>query len=192
MAVIEEIPASLRARHAAGSTDGFVTAAAADLTLDGAFGREWVVIDHDRLQVYRAEGESFRTRVDIALTDIKDPGTEALIGGASLLATVKGERMELVRFTNAQEGKFRRVAKYLTEVADWHKARAEGAKPGEGPEAGNGKEAKEEKKEPKPYPEFAEDPEEANRCGKCGLVLAKDSKVCPACISKGRATLPCR
>src|SRR5206468_584918 len=65
---------------------------------------------------------------------------------------------------------FSRVAKFLDDVAKHHAAVAKG------------EEVKEE-------PKFDEDVAEPKRCPKCKLLLPDGSKVCPACMSKGRVLL---
>jgi len=36
-----------------------------------------------------------------------------------LLAAVDGKNIELLRYSNAQQGKFHRIAKYINEVKDY-------------------------------------------------------------------------
>src|SRR5438093_1581769 len=78
-----------------------VLAAAADMTLEGTFGEEWLVVTKDRLLVFASNGAGPKPRLDVPLAEIRAPSTDSLVGGAALQATVNGEPVELVRYTNA-------------------------------------------------------------------------------------------
>jgi ATP-binding cassette, subfamily B, bacterial len=168
MPLLEPLPPALAAKHPSG--DGLAAAVASDLVLAGAFGQEWLVVDRERLCVYAPDGEEMRLRAEHPLSEIRDPAIDSLIGGAALLVTAGRERVELVRFTNGAADKFRRVNKHLSDVVAWHKAKAKG-------------------EPPKDYPKLEDDRDEDRKCPQCGLVLEKDSKVCAACVSKGRALM---
>jgi hypothetical protein len=96
-----------------GYSDDIVIAVAADLTLQGAFGEEWLVVTKDRLLVYEPGDDRPSLRVDLPLAGIKSPAADSLVGGAALQVTVDGEPIELVRCTNARQRTFSRIAKYL-------------------------------------------------------------------------------
>src|SRR5205809_5396758 len=83
-----------------GSRDDLIAAVAADLTLDGTFGEEWLVVTKDRLLVYEPNGGKPSARLDLPLSALKSPSTESLVGGGALQATVDGEPVELIRYTN--------------------------------------------------------------------------------------------
>jgi hypothetical protein len=150
-----------------GHSDDIVIAVAADLTLRGAFGEEWLVVTKDRLLVYEPGDDRPSLRVDLPLAGIKSPTADSLVVGAALQVTVDGEPIELVRYTNARQRTFSRVAKYLADVAAAHEARAKG------------EEVKEE-------PRLTGDPDEQQRCPQCRLLLPEGTKVCPACLNKGK------
>jgi ATP-binding cassette subfamily B protein len=175
VSLTESLPKSLEESLAAsnGHGDNLVIAVAADLHR-GGFGEEWLVVTRDRLLVFEPNGAATpaprgcpHPRLDVPLSALKSPSTDSLVGGAALHATIDGETVELVRYTNARQNRFNRVAKYLGDVAKYHEALAKGEA---APEA----------------PQLAADTEEEKRCPKCRLLLTEGSKVCPACMSKGR------
>jgi ATP-binding cassette, subfamily B, bacterial len=170
--LIETLPAPLEERLGAtnGGRDELVAAVAADLTLDGRFGEEWLVVTKDRLLVFEPNGAPPSARVDLPLAAIRAPSADTLVGGGALQATVDGETVELVRFTNARQRTFSRVAKYLTDVAAAHEAQAKGEAVAEAPR-------------------LDEETEEQKRCPRCRLLLPEGSRVCPACMHKGRVIL---
>src|SRR5713226_3138861 len=153
-----------------GYSDDIVIAVAADLTLQGAFGEEWLVVTKDHLLVYQPGDDRPSLRLDLPLAGIKSPVADSLVGGAALQVTVDGEPIELVRYTNARQRTFSRVAKYLADVAAAHETRAKG-------------------EEVKDEPRLTEDPDEQKRCAQCRLLLPEGTKVCPACMNKGRVVI---
>jgi ATP-binding cassette subfamily B protein len=153
-----------------GARDDVLAAVATDLTQAGSFGEEWLVVTKDRLLVFAPNGSHPVPRLDVPLSELKAPSTDSLVGGAALQALIAGETVEIVRYTNAKQGRFARILKYLGDVAQYHEAFAKGEE---------GKEA----------PELAPDTEEEKRCPKCRLLLLDGTKVCPACMSKGRVLI---
>jgi len=101
-------------------------------------------------------------------------------GGGALLAAVDGKSIELLRYSNAQQRKFHRIAKYLNEIKDY-RDRLEKSQRGEKDKSGDLVEA------PKEKPTLEPDKEDQRRCPTCKLLLPEGSKVCPACMSKGKA-----
>jgi ATP-binding cassette subfamily B protein len=91
--LIETLPKPLEEALGAnnGGTDDLVATIASDLTLDGEFGEEWLVVTKDRLLVYEPNGGTPSPRVDVLLTELKSPRAEALIGGGALQAMVNNE-----------------------------------------------------------------------------------------------------
>lgn len=140
-----------------------------DLTCDGRFGAEWLVITNARLLVYTVSGIGFAIRLDLPLDKISMPTIDALIGGGSLLVTADGTLLEVVRYTNACQRKFGRVCRYLTELIRFKDSLA--------------KDAVLEK------PTIEPDQDERKRCKKCHLLLPEGTRVCPACLNKGKAIL---
>ncbi|NLE66543.1 MAG: ABC transporter ATP-binding protein [Lentisphaerae bacterium] len=141
----------------------------ADLTPCGTFGEEWLVVTADRFRVYPSR-DSAVPRVDVPLDSIDDAATEGLTGCGALLLTRGGETVEALRYSNAHQKKFARIARYLRDGVKYRKDIKEG-------------------REAKAPPCIEEDQGEQRRCPKCRLLLAEGSKVCPACLNKGRVLL---
>ncbi|MGI8972155.1 MAG: hypothetical protein ACR2HB_15845, partial [Dehalococcoidia bacterium] len=93
MPLIETLPALLEKALGVnnGHRDDLVVAVATDLTLRGGFGEEWLVVTKDRLLVYASDGDRPLPRLDLALSDLKAPAADSLVGGGALQATVNGE-----------------------------------------------------------------------------------------------------
>src|SRR5215470_5232571 len=151
-----------------------------DLDPSGRFGEEWLVLTAMRLSVYASNGHGFAPRVELNLEEIKTASAEGLVGGGALLATMDGKSVEVLRYSNAQQRKFGRIAKYINDVKRY-KVDLEKAERGEKDAAGNLIEA------PKEKPRLEPDKEDQRRCPTCKLLLPEGSKVCPACMSKGKA-----
>lgn len=168
MSLVEKLPPSLQTL----STDSVLIAVRSDLSLDGFYDEEWLVINNDRLRIYRLDslssnGHPPASRLDIPTAELKSPRTESLIGGGVLLATVNGRPIELVRYSNSRQRVFRRVSKYLNDLVEYQEAIAKG-------------------EEEKPEPVLEDDPEENKHCQRCGLLLPEGTSVCPACLNKVR------
>src|SRR5262245_12820724 len=82
----------------------------------GRVGEEWTVVTSPHLNVYAANGQGFATRVELKLEEIKTITADGLVGGGALLAAVDGKSIEVLRFSNAQQRKFGRIAKYVNDV----------------------------------------------------------------------------
>lgn len=174
MSFLENIPEALqsaRREAAGGKPPDLIMAVATDLLPSGMFGEEWLFVTQDRLQVITwPAAETSRTlapRLDLALTDLKQPVAESLVGGGTLLATIKDERIEIIRYSNARQRVFGRVAKYLADVAQYYENQAAG-------------------KENLLEPKLDQSAEDSKRCSACNLPLPEGTKVCPACLDKGQ------
>ena len=181
MPLIDPLPKSLEEKLASvvASRD-LAAAVSTDLDASGRFGQEWLVVTPTRLSVYASDGNGFVPRVELALNEITTATADGLVGGGALLATVDGKSVEVLRFSNAQQRKFGRIAKYINDVKHYKKA-LEKARRGEKDAAGKAVEA------PTEHPRLEPDKEDQQRCPTCQLLLPEDSKVCPACMSKGKA-----
>ena len=179
MPLIDPLPKSLEEKLALASKD-LVAAVSTDLDPSGRFGEEWLVLTLARLSVYASNGNGFVPRVDLALDEIKTATDDGLVGGGALLATVDGKSVEVLRYSNAQQRKFGRIAKYINDVNRYRKD-LEQARRGDKDGAGKPVEA------PREHPRLELDKEDQKRCPTCKLLLPEDSKVCPACMSKGKA-----
>src|SRR6266513_953556 len=179
MPLIDPLPASLEAELETAPKD-LVAAVSTDLDPSGRFGEEWLVLTPARLSVYASNGNGFVPRMDLALDEIKTATVDGLVGGGALLATVDGKSVEVLRYSNAQQRKFGRVAKYINDLNRYKKV-LEQARRGDKDAAGKPVEA------PSEQPLLEPDREDQKRCPACKLWLPEGSKVCPACMSKGKA-----
>jgi len=179
MPLIDPLPASLEEKLAIAPKD-LVAAVSTDLDPSGHFGEEWLVLTPARLSVYASNGNGFVPRVDLALDEIKTATVDGLVGGGALLATVDGKSVEVLRYSNAQQRKFGRIAKYINDLNRYKKV-LEQARRGDKDAAGKPVEA------PREHPRLEPDKEDQKRCPACKLLLPEGSKVCPACMSKGKA-----
>jgi len=91
-----------------------VIALASDLTPDGAFGEEWLIVTKTISASTQRQYSHAEDRLE--LTSITAAEIEGLVGGGALIISLGREKREVLRFSNAQQKKFARVAKYLQ---DW-------------------------------------------------------------------------
>jgi ATP-binding cassette subfamily B protein len=181
MPLIDPLPKPLEEKLAPVIESKDVAAAVfTDLDPSGRFGEEWLVLTATRLSVYVSNGNGFAPRVELNLEEIKTASADALVGGGALLATTDGKSVEVLRYSNTQQRKFGRIAKYINDVKRY-KVDMEKAQRGEKDADGNPIEA------PKEHPRLEPDKEDQKRCPACNLLLPEGSKVCPACMSKGKA-----
>ena len=181
MPLIERLPKSLEESLAPAIHSKDVAAAVStDLDPSGRFGEEWLVLTPTRLSVYSSNGNGYAPRVELELEEIKTADAEALVGGGALVATVDGKSIEVLRYSNAHQGKFGRIARYINDVkrytTDLEKARRGENDAGQRPI-----------EPPKEPPRLEPDKEDQKRCPTCKLLLPDGSNVCPACMSKGKA-----
>jgi ATP-binding cassette subfamily B protein len=84
-----------------------------DLRMDGSFGREWLVVTQNQLLVFSENGEGTEKRLDLLLSDVKNPKAKNLVGGGALEIARNGSRLELVRYTNARAPHFASASNVL-------------------------------------------------------------------------------
>src|SRR6266542_3112248 len=181
MPLIDPLPKPLEEKLAPAIKSKNVAAAVyTDLDPSGRFGEEWLVLTSTLLSVYAANGHGFAPRVELKLEEIKTASADGLVGAGALLATMDGKSIEVLRYSNAQQRKFGRIAKYINDVKRY-KVDMEKAQRGEKDADGRPIEA------PREHPRLEPDKEDQKRCPTCKLLLPEGSKVCPACLSKGKA-----
>ncbi len=177
MPLLDPIPPALE--RALGSASP-VAAVATDLDPAGRFGMEWLIVTTEHLTVYAADHDDYRPRLQLALKDVVRVTAEGLVGGGALVATLPAHTVEVVRYTNAQQRKFGRIAKYLNDLETFERERERAAR-GERDAAGAPVVP------PTEVPRLEADREDPKRCPTCGLLLPEGSSVCPACMSKTKA-----
>lgn len=181
MPLIDPLPKPLEEKLApAIESKDVVAAVYTDLDPSGRFGEEWLVLTPTCLSVYASNGHGFTPRVELKLEEIKTASVDGLIGAGALLATIDGKSVEVLRYSNAQQRKFGRIAKYINDVKRYNMDLAK-AQRGEKDTDGKPIEA------PREHPRLEPDKEDQKRCPTCNLLLPEGSKVCPACMSKGKA-----
>jgi len=146
-----------------------VIAVGTDLTIQGTFGEEWLVVTEGKLRVFEP-GNVGLPRLEMDMGSITGSEIEGLIGGGALLVTQGRETQQVLRFSNACQKKFSHVARYLQDLAQYREDRKNGC-------------------EKKPPPEIEHEKDEGTRCPTCRLLLPEGSNVCPACLNKGRVLL---
>jgi len=170
MPLVEEAPKDLDAElNRFNKREDLVALIATDICFDGRLGEEWLALSPERLAVFSKNGSEFRKRLDLPLAEIKSASVDGLVGGGALVVTLAGRSVEVLRYTNARQKPFGRVAKYLGDTAR------------------RNKDLREKGTSDLDLPRIAPDKEDQVRCPRCKLLLPEDSKVCPACMSKGKA-----
>src|SRR5262245_6311380 len=181
MPLIDPLPKPLEEKLApAIESKDVVAAVYTDLDLSGRFGEEWLVVTPTRMSVFASNGQGIAPRVELELEEIKAVRADGLVGGGALLAVVDGKSVEVLRYSNTQQRKFGRIAKYINDVKRY-KTDLEKAERGETDDSGKPIEA------PREHPRLEPDKEDQKRCPVCKLLLPEGSKVCPSCMSKGKA-----
>jgi ATP-binding cassette subfamily B protein len=167
--LVENMPETI-AEMLKGEAGDLVAAVEVDLTVDGRFGAEWLIVTDKFLRVYSPGAGLPDLRIEIPLEKIQAPAVDSLIGGGALMVTVDGKTVEVIRFTNACQRKLGRITKYLADLEGYRnkleKKEAVGQKP-----------------------EIKPDTDERKRCPNCHLQLPEGTKVCPACLNKGKVLL---
>src|SRR5262249_58358298 len=116
MPLIDPLPKPLEEKLAPAINSKDVAAVVyTDLDPSGRVGEEWVVHTPTRLSVYASNGHGFEPRVELNLEEIKTASADGLLGGGALLATMDGKSVEALRYSNAQQRKFGRIAKYIND-----------------------------------------------------------------------------
>ena len=146
-----------------------------DLDLAGQFAEEWLVLTDERLMVYNLTSDAVDLQLEMPVDTLTKVQVEGLIGGGALVVETEDTSIEVLRYSNAQQRKFSRIASYLNEVIAYRETLRS--------ESSNGANAEHEKKKPELLPDKLND----RRCSSCGLPLPEGTKVCPSCMSKGKA-----
>jgi ATP-binding cassette, subfamily B, bacterial len=130
----------------------------ADLTIDGSFGEQWLLVDQDCLQVISRQGMQAHLLARYDLSQLEDAQIEPCVGNALFKISVGGHSHVLMHFSNGLTERFGLAAHYLRQrITQGEKI---------------------------PAPDFTSD---GQRCLSCGRRLLDPSlKVCPNCIKRGQ------
>jgi ATP-binding cassette, subfamily B, bacterial len=141
-----------------GRSDDLQVVLATDMSLDGSFGEQWLLIDRAVLQVISFNQGKPRSVFSIPLDDIKSAEIEPCVGNGLLKISIQDQPKVLMHFSNELTDRFALVAHYLRQRID------------QGPDVAK--------------PDFESD---GQRCLSCGKRLLDPSlKVCPNCIQRGQ------
>jgi ATP-binding cassette subfamily B protein len=145
---------SLLAKHDLDDEPPLLTTSA-DLTLDGRFERQWLLVTPRHLAVI-ADGAAPHLVRALPLADVEAFRACGAVGSGLLQARVGGAWVDVVRYSNTLAPRFHKAAGRLEAFL-----------------AGG---------DLNPRPEDAAD---ERRCAGCGLALAFAGDVCPRCIDRG-------
>lgn len=127
---------------------------ATDITADGAFGSEWVVVENGKVFVFgKNGGTTAKVLHAVPLSTIKEAKAEVLVGNGLLEVRTDDETIPLARFSHAAVGEANSVARQINALS-------------------KGEPAKKEKLDEKKI------------CPKCKRRLPDDTEVCPSCVNK--------
>jgi len=165
MSLSRDLPTALLHALAPAQREDIHVALTTDITPDGRFRREWMVITGHHLAVFSDAPEPVR-RLQVPLSLLRDAQAEHLIGCGALIATVRSKRCEILRFTHRHAGTFGEVAAYLRALVPHRAAHAGGL-------AG-------------PRPEFGGEEQDERQCPNCQRPLRGTEKACRVCVRQGQ------
>ncbi len=138
-----------------------IAAIRADLTLEGHFSEQWLVVSPHRLLLWRGEGVQ-----QLPLDELDELRVEAYVGNAYLYARANGQQIPLLRFTHSRRMDFERLAQAFRRY-----------------KSGELSELRLEEPEPTVRrPGFLSG--RKGRCPKCQQPLPPWTDVCPFCLQK--------
>ena len=141
-----------------GNSADLTVALSTDLSTEGTFGEQWLLVDQNELQVLSRRNGSAHLVSRKLLADLQDVQIEPCVGNGLMKVTVQDKPQVLLHFSNELTERFALAAHYLRQRID------------------RGVEA--------PAPDFSSD---GQRCLSCGRRLLDPSlKVCPSCIKRGQ------
>jgi ATP-binding cassette subfamily B protein len=86
-----------------------------DMSAEGVFGEQWLLIDPKKLRVITSDNGSSHQRAFIELDKIEDAQIEQCVGNGLLNVSVDGKTQVLLHFSNELTERFARVATYLRQ-----------------------------------------------------------------------------
>ena len=126
-----------------------------DMTENGVFGTEWLVVDLEQVTVFRRNGGNKAHLLHaVPLSRIKEAKADMLVGNGVLNVRTDEATITLVRYSQAVVGDANTIARRIGVLAKGDKPRETDIK------------------------------EDKKHCPKCKRVLPEDSEVCPACTDK--------
>ncbi len=155
-----EIPISVvnQLHVAGGDVKNITFATQSDLTSQGTFGEQWLLLDPDHLWVFERQNGTVVPRHQFALDAITEAKVERCVGNGLLQITTEQHPHVLLHYSNQLTDRFGRIAHYLHERAE------------HGPDT--------------PVPDLAIDNHHCMVCGR--FLVDPSSRVCPNCIQRGK------
>lgn len=86
-----------------------------DMSAEGVFGEQWLLIDPQKLRIITSDNGASRQRKSISLDTIEDAQIEQCVGNGLLNVSVDGKPQVLLHFSNELTERFARVATYLRQ-----------------------------------------------------------------------------
>jgi ATP-binding cassette subfamily B protein len=86
-----------------------------DMSAEGIFGEQWLLIDPTKLRVITSDNGSSHQSAAIELEQIEDAQIEQCVGNGLLNVSVQGKPQVLLHFSNELTERFARVATYLRQ-----------------------------------------------------------------------------
>lgn len=127
-----------------------------DLTPQGNYGRQWVVVTGDELLHFVVENGAAVLRERMPLADITGAHVEPLVSSGLLEIKVNGKRRALLHFSNACAESFGLLVQYLERRAQGRPS------------------------EPRTHSD------QRRSCASCGRLLVDGQTFCPKCIKRGK------
>lgn len=137
----------------------------ADLSLDGRFAEQWLVVTTRRIVVLQ-QSQTDGCR-DFPLDRIEDLTLETFVGNAYICARINGRRVPLARFTHSRRAEFERLVSAFRKFKD-----------------GQTPELQLDEPEPTRRERLGFLHGRRGRCPKCKQPLPPWSDVCPFCLQK--------
>ncbi len=157
MPLVEPLPAPIEnTLHRLANSDELRIAFPTDISMDGQFGEEWLVVSSDRIWVLKQNGKSEADiREDIPLNSVKTAHASMQVGNGVLELELSDKTVQLVRYSHNLIAKANAAARQINKLS----------------------------KEEEITDEVVE---ERQRCPKCNRMLPDFTQVCPACLNKGQ------
>ena len=181
MPLIDPLPSALESELEEAIRAHIVEAVVStDLDIYSRFCKEWLVVYPRHIEVISQAKAGYEVRLELDLADVEMVEVEGLIGGGALVAIHDEQRVEILRYSNANQRKFSTITQYINEVIQFWKSDKTGS---QSETESNG--ARVDK--PEGFPEIVVDETDQKNCPNCGLLLPDGTTVCPSCMSKGKA-----
>ena len=152
-AMPEPLVTELRRRGIA--PENVLLATDSDLDFTGNYAEHWLVITGERVLCFAVDGDGAHLGPDLPARDLEKAQVDVRVGSGFLQVKTAQGWVNVIRFSNAQAGKFIKAASKLRSMLKGT-----------------------------PLVVSPEDDADIRRCLKCGRMLPEGTSSCPRCISK--------